>query len=512
MPANDELDPLDRWLSQQVQPLPPPSGTFELIAKRAHRRKIRKAVVSVAGAAAVAAAVGVAVPVGMSLHLNTSTGANLSAGSSQAANSGGSESALGTASKDASAGQSSAGASGSAASVPGITTPGYLPPDFTPFSVTWDSLSTGWVIGPAGTAGHCGVQGNSSICTSVAVTHDSGQTWSGLPAPTTGGPDAATGVSGLRFLNGKYGWAFGPELWATDDGGENWHKVAAGGLSVTDLETINGRAYALFADCNSSAGTTGSTGTTGAGGSTGDAIANCSGYTLKTATAGSDSWTAVGGVPANLGPASRSPASAVIELAGGTSTQPATGYLVAPDGTLYAGPLDGTAWHEAAKLPCTPGGPATDGLPQDLLLATGTTASGASRLAMVCVQPTDGSTGVYVSTDGGSTWTGQTSVTSQATASLGAPQSLTTLPDGTLILATAPGSGQTSGGIYLLRPGASQWQAAQLSDSSGKTYGFTYVGMTSATQGVAIGGNPALHAIWMTTDGGQTWQVRPIQS
>jgi hypothetical protein len=28
---------------------------------------------------------------------------------------------------------------------------------------------------------------------------------------------------------------------------------------------------------------------------------------------------------------------------------------------------------------------------------------------------------------------------------------------------------------------------------------------------VAIGGNPDLHAIWMTTDGGQTWQVHPIQ-
>jgi len=39
-----------------------------------------------------------------------------------------------------------------------------------------------------------------------------------------------------------------------------------------------------------------------------------------------------------------------------------------------------------------------------------------------------------------------------------------------------------------------------------------HVGMTSATQGVALGGNPALHAIWMTTDGGQTWTVRPIQS
>ena len=38
MPADHELDPLDRWLNEQVRPLPPPSGTFELITKRARRR------------------------------------------------------------------------------------------------------------------------------------------------------------------------------------------------------------------------------------------------------------------------------------------------------------------------------------------------------------------------------------------------------------------------------------------------------------------------------------------
>jgi len=51
MPADNELDPLDSWLNRQVRPLPPPSGTFELITRRARRRRIRKAVVSVASAA-----------------------------------------------------------------------------------------------------------------------------------------------------------------------------------------------------------------------------------------------------------------------------------------------------------------------------------------------------------------------------------------------------------------------------------------------------------------------------
>ena len=89
--------------------------------------------------------------------------------------------------------------------------------------MTWDSRSTGWIIGPAGTPGQCANK-NPDICTSVARTDDGGQTWHGLPAPEHQ-PD---GVTGLRFLNARYGWAFGPELWATDDGGEHWHQVNTG--------------------------------------------------------------------------------------------------------------------------------------------------------------------------------------------------------------------------------------------------------------------------------------------
>ena len=495
MPADNELDPLDRWLNQQVRPLPPPSGTFELITKRARRRRIRRAVVSVAGAAVVAAAVGVAVPVGMSLHLTTSTNAGLAAGATRPSGAPG-QSTSGTASEV----PSTSSAASSGASAPSLTTPGYLPPNFQPYSVTWDSLSTGWIMGPAGTPGHCGTQQNSSICTSIAHTDDGGQTWHGLPAPPVGGPMAATGVTGLRFLNATYGWAFGPELWATDDGGEHWHAVNTGGYAVTDLETASGRAYALFSDC------------TPPGGTTGDTIANCTHFTLKTATAGSDTWTPVGGVPLNLNLGPEEPSSAVIELASATGNEPTTGYLVAPDGTLYAGPLDGTAWHEVANLPCSPGVSADDGLPENLLLApAGSTSSGAARLAVLCVPSLGAAPAVYLSTDNGSTWTQQANIGSSGTAGLGAPQSLTALPNGTLILATEP-SGSANGGIYLLPLGASQWQAATLSDPSASTYGFTYVGMTSTQQGVALSAKPKLNEIWMTTDGGQSWQARPINS
>jgi hypothetical protein len=510
MPADNEHDELDSWLNQQVRPLPPPPGTFELITRRARRRKIRRAVVTVVSATAVAAAVGIAVPVGMSLHLTTPpTSAVPAAGNSRAA--GPVQSTPGKATPTPTTTTASPTAS------PATTTPtpskaaaGYLPPDFLPYSVTWDSLSTGWIMGMAGTPGQCDNL-DPDICTSVARTDDGGRTWHGLPAPDTTTPGERTGVTELRFLNATDGWAFGPELWATDDGGEHWHKVDTGGSSVTDLETANGRGYALFGDCADPIG------------DTGPVTVHCSSYTLMTATAGSDAWTPVSGVPAGLATGTSSAGSALIMLDGPAGTTQATGYLAAPDGTLYAGPLDGSAWHQVGTLPCKPGAAAATGLPTQLMLAgAGTSSSGAARLALVCEQPKPGDTAAYLSDDGGASWTEQTAAGASGISHIGTPVSLAATSAGTLILATQAintGSGlpitpgtTSPGGIYLLPLGASQWQAASLSDSSPDADWFSYVGMTSPTQGVALGAGTSQHAIWMTSDGGKTWQLDPIKS
>ena len=120
-----------------------------------------------------------------------------------------------------------------------------VPPDFRPSSVTFVGPSTGWVIGQAGTPGHCATQ----YCTSVARTDNAGGTWAGVPAPLTGAPDGATGVSQIRFLNLNDGWAFGPGLFVTDTGGKTWAPVDTHGLRVTDLETVGDRVFALLASC-----------------------------------------------------------------------------------------------------------------------------------------------------------------------------------------------------------------------------------------------------------------------
>ena len=46
----DRHDDVDAWLSERIEPLPPPPGTFELIKRKARRRKYRKLAIT-AGAA-----------------------------------------------------------------------------------------------------------------------------------------------------------------------------------------------------------------------------------------------------------------------------------------------------------------------------------------------------------------------------------------------------------------------------------------------------------------------------
>ena len=473
MHADDERDPLDRWLSQQVQPLPPPPGTFELITRRARGRKLRKLAVTLVSAAAVAAAVAVAVPVGLNLHLSQppANGTNVAADGRTPTHSRGSESPAGTASPDKTASPSPS------ATHPAIapSSQGHpVPSNFQPTSVTFVSQQSAWVIGQAGTPGQCANK-DPYICTSIVRTADDGQTWQGVHAPDTGAPSGSSGVSQIRFLNGSDGWAFGPELWATSDGGNTWSQVDTGGARVTDLETSDGRAYALWATCS---------------GTSADFAADCTSYTLMTATAGSGDWTAVGGLTNGLTNGGGA-TSAVIALTG------TDGYLLAPDGTLYSGPIGGT-WARAGTAPCQPGEPPqANGLPAGALLAL----VDSTRLAIACNRISSTSPPlVYTSDDSGAIWTqlpaGSWSGVPDLSG-LGTMTSLGATPDDlTITLATTTG-------IYVLSGGV--WKPSNAVGSGAPAGGFTYVGMTTNDQGVAVPADTSLHEIWMTTDAGASW-------
>ena len=128
---------------------------------------------------------------------------------------------------------------------------GPVPDAFQPLSVTFVSVSDGWVLG----RGVCG----DTACPVVARTADGGHSWTLIGAPPTDvvaslGMDEApgSGVAGLRFGNASDGWAFGPGLWATHDGGSSWVSVKIPGIAtpgkVVALETSHGMVHAVLYD------------------------------------------------------------------------------------------------------------------------------------------------------------------------------------------------------------------------------------------------------------------------
>lgn len=475
MRDDERQDPLDGWLSQQVQPLPPPPGTFELITKRARRRKIRKLAVTVGSAAAVAAAVALAVPGGLLLRLTppSTSASNVAAGQTPTPSGSGTHDQTGTGSPVATPTSTQTNTPTATPTSSGLTEPiGAVPPNFQPSSITFVDTDHAWVIGQAGTPGHC-ADANPNFCTSIVRTDNTGQTWHGGPAPKTGAAAGATGVSGIRFLDGVNGWAFGPELWVTHDAGNSWHQLATDGQRVTDLEAVDGRAYALWATCS--------------GTSSVSFASDCTSFTLMTTTATSDNWVPVGGATNDLTNGGN-PTSAAIALFG------SVGYLLAPDGTIYSGAV-GSAWAKAGTAPCQPGpGAMANGLPGDSSFAV----ASATSLAIACEGSKAPDLAIATSSNAGAFWTPQPSLTSTGTL-YGAETSLSAESDGTLVLATTTG-------IYVRPAGSPQWEASNATGSTAPKGGFTYVGMTTSTQGVAVPADMSLHEVWVTVDGGQIWQ------
>jgi hypothetical protein len=464
MPDRDDLD---SWLDGRVDPLPPPPGTFELIKRRARRRKYRKLAITAGAAAIVAAAV--TVPQVVSLHVLSPA-----PGSSGVA-----------VGKQATPSPTGAGSPAASSATPVITpAPAPVPPNFQPTSVTFVSTGTGWVIGQAGTPGHCATQ----YCTSVARTDDAGKTWSGVSAPLTGPADGATGVSQIRFGDGRNGWAFGPELYATHDGGQHWTGVSTNGLRVTGLETVGDRAFALFASCS------------GAGPAF---AAQCTSYTLYFSPASADDWTPVGPSTSGLTAGGQDGAASIVLIR-------TRGYLLAPDGMVYAGPVDGSApWQAVARIPCAVGTAQADGQPAGALIA----AADAAYLVLACAPPPvpGGSQKklIFASADGGASWhpiepiaAGPTPSAAVAPAA-GVATSLAASPAGTVVLGT-------NQGIDVLPTGSTTWQEVALTGAPAG--GFSFVGMTTAGQGVAVPADAAAGTVWFTFDGGQHWQPSSISS
>jgi hypothetical protein len=469
MPDRPDDDGLDSWLNERITPLAPPPGTFDLIKRRARRRKYRKLAITATSAAVIVAAA-VTVPQIVNLPV-------LSPSSGPAAVAGGTSTATATATGGGSVAASSAARAPtptpSAAAAP-------VPLNFRPTSVTFVGTATGWVIGQAGTPGQCATQ----YCTSVARTDNAGKTWIGVPAPVTGAPAGATGVSQIRFLDTQNGWAFGPGLFETHNGGHSWASVNAFGLRVTDLETVGHRAFALFASCTGQ-------GTAFASG--------CTSFTLYSAPAAGGAWTPVG-------PSTTGLTNGAADEAASLTLTGSRGFLLAPSGALYAGPVDGSGpWKlmNSISPACPVGTPQADGQPSGALLG----AVSAQELILGCATVSgSGSAGgsgtqkklIFSSLNGGGSW-----IPMAVAPTAGIATSIAASPSVSVVLAT-------NQGIELLPAGDIAWQAASLA-APVPAGGFSYVGMTTDEQGIALPASPSAGTVWFTFDGGKSWHPSAVK-
>ncbi len=499
-------DQVDDWLASEVTPLSPPPGSLDRIRHRARQRKTRQAVFAAAGCAVVLAAV--------------ATAPQLIAGGRQpgqqhrpVAVRPGSPAVRPTLGHRS---LSSAPQSQKATQMQQRTTLSNSrtvpPPHFQPTSVTFVGNGQGGVVGAV--IGQAGPPCATSDCTSLAGTKNYGQSWYGVSAPVAPGPPSIAGVSQLRFANLSDGWAYGPGLYETSHGGWPWTRENTAGQQVIDVEAVANRAFAVFGTC------------------TGNGLSyptGCTSFSLQTSVAGSTTWQPVS-VPAAY-QSMASPAPPLLVISGGT-----TGYLLTPSGAVLSGSTAGGAWQAVGQAPCKPGpaditsqaqnpGAQGSGSPGATVgsQSPGTTGGGAQNLgAQLAAGPdlllacdSQGAGGrtrvtVYTSANGPS-WRQAASLTVHGSVTSLAAAGKSAANSGTVLATTK--------GIEYSANGGRTWQAATFtsggatgagSRTGGPAGGFRYIGMTTATQGVAVPANASLGEIYVTTDGGSTWAAAPI--
>ncbi|HZB97193.1 MAG TPA: hypothetical protein VE219_01205 [Candidatus Sulfotelmatobacter sp.] len=319
-------------------------------------------------------------------------------------------------------------------------------PGFRPVSISAVSDSTFWVLGIK----KC----SAGDCTALLRTSDGGASYQELPGPpfTVGhdAPDAPDTVREIRFADTHNGWAFGPTLWSSHDGGSHWQRVEMA-AAVTELEAAGAWVFALVQPCRSPT--------------------DCNSTGLMRSGTAADHWEVMPGA----GGAGRSYHIAARPhvlwiLAGGAG--PASGLLVSRDGgrsfvhhvnpcaTLpgaLSSPSDNVVWVLCDALP-------------DLLFA---------------------------SIDGGASFTQP-----RAAANLAFGLQLSAISASTAFVDS------TAGRLLVSSDGGQSFSDAIAPDDHLQR--FRFLGFTDESHGFAIrdGGDPYRGSeLWRTVDGGQKWYL-----
>jgi len=338
-----------------------------------------------------------------------------------------------------------------------------VPAGFSAVSVTFVSPKDGFVLGSARCA--------TGPCTAVLRTGDAGKTWHRIGAPVASvlatGP-APQAISRIRFATVNDGWAFGPELWATHDGGGTWTSVGLGGAAagqVLDLEASAGTVHLVTIR------------------PAGDQYR----YEIWSSGVGRDDWYRA----ATTFPHGAAPVQDARFVLHGTD-----GWLVINERVVYAGAMLHQRTWSRWTPPCADlGGPAT------------ATAPTSKDVVAVCQEGQWGGSGppqtrLHVSTDGGATFARVGPDLPEVSSSPASPTpqtiAITSVVDGVPEIRASFDGGQTWAAVYR---GPSNDFVSEL-------------GFTTATQGIAVvaGPNGSSGALIMTTDSGHHWRTVPFRS
>jgi photosystem II stability/assembly factor-like uncharacterized protein len=319
---------------------------------------------------------------------------------------------------------------------------GPIPTGFQATSFTAVSLDAWWMLGTA----QCLT--GSGTCGAILRTTDGGSVFAGIPSPLV----RASDVSQLRFASPLDGYAFGPELWQTADGGATWLNVSISG-QVTELETADGEAYALV---------------TGAG------SANSTSNELLTAPVGSQQWRQVP-TPTPLG------YGAQFALSGPNL------YVLGGNGDLvllYS--TDQGAQFNQRVNPCTAG------------LGGSVTAAADGTPTLWAACPTGMMAEAMLSTNGGVTWR-------VATATGPFPNSLKLAAASSSVALASPAPETLSGALVRTTNRGSTY-AVVLSGSSPSTV--SWVGFSDPSRAYAL----LAGSLFESSDGGATWRSVALKS
>ena len=338
-------------------------------------------------------------------------------------------------------------------------------------SVTLLSNDDAWLLG--------GARCSSGWCIAIRHTIDRGRSWTAVPAPPAPlDADHPEGVSELRFADAADGFAFDPGVWATHDGAAHWHQVHLPG-AVLAMASADREVYAVVAPCWPFTGSC----TTPA--------------RLYRSPTGVDAWQLVAGLslPSQLGVVLRLQGSRVFLL---VEASPAPYLVGSVDGSQFGRLVD------PCPFPST--GPRS--------APAGLTVSTVSDLAVACSGgAAAGSEGkrVYVSADGGHTYRRIADPPLGGEAGELAAANLTTL------LMTA-----SSGASFIYRTSGADtaWTMPVWFGDGG--VGFTDLGCSDPTHcavvygraemAATISANPPPHlgTLYLTDDGGATWQAAVV--